>query len=408
MKVFVISKSGKPLMPTCPAIARLLLKTGKDKCIRVTPFTIKMLVETTEYTQPVEAGMDTAGKIMGCAAKTNGEVVYMSEVILRDDIHRKMVQRKMYRSHRRYKKTRYRPMRYSNRISAKTKGRMAPSIKSKVDSHLREKSFMESILPNVKWTIEIAKFDLQKINNPDIKGREYQNGPMKDYYNINAYVLNRDNYKCQKCKGKNKDNRLHVHHIIWRSIGGTDGPSNRITLCKTCHDRLHNGEFDIKGSKSKSKYASEVSMISSQLQKYFGEHKETFGYETKYKREQILGLQKEHYFDAVAICCNDNEKVKVSNVVYIKRHVSAGDYRQTNGKRSEKKIPTGKLFGLRKYDLIKTKKGIGWISGKRSEGFFELSEINGNSICHAINIKKYNKRISARSTTLVSMVNSNR
>lgn len=53
MIVYVLSKSGKPLMPTTPRKARLLLKSGKAKCIRRTPFTIKLLYDTTEYTQPL-------------------------------------------------------------------------------------------------------------------------------------------------------------------------------------------------------------------------------------------------------------------------------------------------------------------------------------------------------------------
>ena len=69
-----------------------------------------------------------------------------------------------------------------------------------------------------------------------------------------------------------------------------------------------------------------------------------------------MKLLKTHYFDAVAICCRDDQKVEVEDSVFLKRNVPAGDYQQRRGKRSEKKIPTGKLFGLRKFDLIKTGK----------------------------------------------------
>jgi len=40
--VYVISQEGKPLMPTTNVIARLLLKQGRAKCIKRTPFTIKL------------------------------------------------------------------------------------------------------------------------------------------------------------------------------------------------------------------------------------------------------------------------------------------------------------------------------------------------------------------------------
>ena len=31
----------------------------------------------------------------------------------------------------------------------------------------------------------------------------------------------------------------HIHHIVFRSRGGTDDLSNLIGLCESCHDRAH-------------------------------------------------------------------------------------------------------------------------------------------------------------------------
>jgi hypothetical protein len=93
--------------------------------------------------------------------------------------------------------------------------------------------------------------------------------------------------------------------------------------------------------------------------------------------------------------------VEPDNTVYLKRHVSQGDYQQRTGKRSEKVIPTGKLFGLKKFDLVKTVTGIGIVKGKRSTGYFSISDIFGNSISDSVNIKKFCKRLLARTTTLI-------
>lgn len=398
MEVYVLSKEGHPLMPTRPAIARLLLKEGKAKCIRRTPFTIKLLVGTTDYTQEVVAGMDTGSKTIGCAATTNGKVVYQSEVQVRQDVSKKMEQRRMYRRNRRSRKTRYRKPRWQNKASMRKEGRLTPSIKSKVNSHLREKGFVESILPISRWRVETASFDIHKISNPDVKRGDYQKGNQKDFYNVKAYVLHRDGYQCQKCK--TKKGKLHVHHIVFRSNGGTNSPENLIVLCSTCHDRLHNGEFAIKGVKNKTKHANEIGIVKSQLKKQFDDFEETFGYETKFKREQILQLPKTHHNDAVAICCEEWEIVELSDNVYFKKHVSKGDYQQFKGKRSEKKIPTGKLFGLRKFDYIQTPKGIGFVKGKRSDGRFAICDIFCNTINGQVQIKKNCKRLSARTTTL--------
>lgn len=399
MEVYVLSKTGKSLMPCTPVIARLLLKDGKAKCIRRTPFTIKFFVDTTEYKQEVVAGMDTGSKTIGCAAIANGKVVYQSEVQVRQNVSKKMEQRKMYRRNRRNKKTRYRKARWQNRASMRKKGRLPPSIKSKVDSHLREKKFVESILPVSRWKVETASFDIHKISNPSITRWEYQYGKQKGFYNVKAYVLHRDGHQCQNCK--TKKGKLHVHHIVFRSHGGTNIPNNLITLCKDCHDRLHNGEFEIKGVRSKTKHATEVGVVKSQLKKQFGVFVEIFGYETKFKREQILQLPKTHYYDAIAICCEEGEVVDLSTTVYFKKHVSKGDYQQFKGKHSEKRIPTGKLFGLRKFDYIQTLKGTGFIKGKRSDGRFAICDIFWNTINGQVQIKKTHVRLNARTTTLI-------
>jgi 5-methylcytosine-specific restriction endonuclease McrA len=399
MEVYVLNKQGSPLMPTKPVIARLLLIGGKAKVIRKIPFTIKLLVDTTEYKQEVVAGMDTGSKTVGCAAIANGKIIYQSEVQIRQDVSKKMEQRRMYRRNRRNRKTRYRKARLQNRAPIRKEGKLAPSIESKVNSHLREKIFVESILPVSGWRVETASFDIHKISNPDVGELNYQKGSQKGFYNVKAYVLYRDGYQCQKCK--TQKGKLHVHHIVFRSNGGTNAPNNLITLCKSCHDKLHNGEFEIKGVRSKTKHATEIGIIKSQLKKRFDEFEETFGYETKFKREQILQLPKTHYYDAVAICCEEGEVVDLSTTVYFKKHVGKGNYQQRKGKHSEKVIPTGKLFGLRKFDCIQTPKGVGFIKGKRSTGFFAISDLDGNVISSSVNIKKDCIRLSARTTTLI-------
>lgn len=388
-------------MPTTPQKAKKLLKNGKAKVISKTPFVIKLLIPTGETKQEVIAGMDTGSKVIGTACVSNGRVVYQSETIIRNDITKKMEQRKMYRRNRRERKTRYRKARFLNRRNSTKLNRLAPSIKSKIDSHLREKKFIESILPVSKWKVELASFDIHKISNPEVKVWEYQNGNQKGFYNVKAYVLDRDNYECQKCKIKN--GKLHVHHIVFRSKGGTNSPDNLITLCESCHEKLHKGEFQIKGSKSKTKHATEMGVIKSQLKKVFGLFEETFGYETKYKREQLLKLPKTHYNDAVAICCGEGETIKPLNIVLYRKQVSKGDYKQYKGKRSEVKIPTGKLFGFRKFDKVKTPEGTGFVKGKRSNGCFVISDIFGNVFQRSYNAKKDITRISARKTILMEV-----
>jgi hypothetical protein len=108
MLVFIHNQNNKPLMPCKPSKARKLLKEGKAKVIRRTPFTIKLLFGSSGYTQPIIAGMDTGSKVIGVCAMSQGKVLYQSEVHLREDVSGKMQQRAMYRRTRRSRKTRYR------------------------------------------------------------------------------------------------------------------------------------------------------------------------------------------------------------------------------------------------------------------------------------------------------------
>lgn len=84
-------------MPCKNVIARLLLKQGKAKVRRREPFIIKLTVETTNYLQNLTLGVDTGSGTAGFAVSTNdadnSKIVYMSEVILRNDITKKMTQR---------------------------------------------------------------------------------------------------------------------------------------------------------------------------------------------------------------------------------------------------------------------------------------------------------------------------
>ena len=73
-------------------------------------------------------------------------------------------------------------------------------------------------------------------------------------YLLKEYGLYRDKhtYQCPKTKSKTKciDRRLEIHYIKFRSNGGSDKPSNLITLCEKHHKELHRGiQINHKGRK---------------------------------------------------------------------------------------------------------------------------------------------------------------
>src|SRR6516164_5279936 len=60
-----------------------------------------------------------------------------------------------------------------------------------------------------------------------------------DWATIRETVLRRDNYKCRECGKPCRSAEADVHHLLPRSAGGTDEPSNLVTLCDGCHAAHH-------------------------------------------------------------------------------------------------------------------------------------------------------------------------
>jgi ATP-dependent DNA helicase RecQ len=52
-------------------------------------------------------------------------------------------------------------------------------------------------------------------------------------------VLLRDNHRCVECRIWCRDSDADVHHLLPRSAGGNDEPSNLVTLCDGCHAAHH-------------------------------------------------------------------------------------------------------------------------------------------------------------------------
>jgi RRXRR protein len=159
--VYVLSPTGAPLMPCSCVIARLLLKDGRAKVVHRTPFTIKLYTQPENpYTQAVTLGIDTGSSVIGSAvADENGRVLYLSEVEVRNDIATTMKERAASRRSRRQRKTRYRPARWLNRRNSRKSGRFSPTMRSKIEAHLREIRFVQSLLPIQSIVLETGTFD---------------------------------------------------------------------------------------------------------------------------------------------------------------------------------------------------------------------------------------------------------
>lgn len=411
--VYVISKDGQPLMPMRRhGKVRRLLDSKRAKVVRRNPFTIKLLFETEKTEPNLTLGVDTGSSKIGCAVVTpKKEVLYVSEVEIRNDITTKMERRKVYRRARRNRKTRYRKPRFLNRRNSIKKDRLNPTMTSKINSHIREIEFIKSILPIKQIILETGTFDphllkMQEEDKPFNKHWGYQKGPNYGFGNVKAACLNRDNYTCKCCK--TKKGTLHVHHIVYRSNGGADTLDNLITLCEECHKKLHAGKLEsfesklIGKRKGNLKHATQMNIIRSRLLKHYPDAIETFGYITKENR-QFVELEKTHYNDAVVIAMGTLDKPNfITDFVYKKKHVAKGRYQLYQGQRSEQKLPKGKILGFLTRDIVNYRGQSYLIKKIMSSGYCVLTDIDG-AIQKFENPKtvKLNsiKRISARNTT---------
>ncbi len=260
--------------------------------------------------------------------------------------------------------------------------------------------------PITSLVLETGTFDPHALKSPEVLRNKwlYQRGINYGYANTKAYVLTRDNFTCQHCKGKSKDRRLEVHHIVFRSEQGSDEESNLLTLCKTCHDGLHAGTITLK-QKGKKKgtllYATQMNSIRLQLLRLL-QAEETWGFVTKEHR-QLWDLPKEHVFDAAVIATQGRQPIFQTTTLIAKRCVSDGDYQQTKGIRSAQRIVTGKIGGFRKFDKVRYCGQDYFIKGRMSTGYAILMDLAGNKVALKP-IPKFEKmkRVSARRSWIMT------
>ena len=383
--VYVQDIDGRPLMPTTRhGKVRRLLKSKKATVVNLCPFTIRLLYDTTGYKQEITLGVDTGTKHVGLSATTKSKELYASEVILRSDVVDLLSTRRELRKIRRYR-LRYRKPRFMNRIKSKKRGWIAPSIRQKIDSHIRIIGFVYSILPVSKLIIEVAQFDTQKIKNPEISGKEYQEGEQLGFWNVREYVLARDEHKCQHCKGKSKDPVLNVHHIESRKTGG-DSPSNLITLCKTCHKEFHKENIKLKVNRGESLRDAAVMGIMKwklydELKSLYPNVRMTFGYITKHDRINH-GIEKSHVSDAFVISRNfDSERLGYYYKLKLVRRHNRQIHKMKIPKGGKKRMNQSpfKVFGFRLFDKVMFQGKERFIYARRLRGIFNIRDINGEN-----------------------------
>lgn len=164
-RVPVMSADGKPLMPTTPRKARLMIRDGiaKPRRNKLGLFYIQMLRLVGENTQPMVLAVDPGAKYDGVAVASHRQVELKAMVFLPDDVPGKMETRRNLRRARRYRKTPRRPARFDNR---KRKGYwLAPTQRSKVETRLNVVRELCKIYPVDLIITEDVRFNHAKDRN---------------------------------------------------------------------------------------------------------------------------------------------------------------------------------------------------------------------------------------------------
>jgi hypothetical protein len=302
--VCVISIDGNPLMPCKPAKARKLLKSGRAKIKKMYPFTIQLNFECENQIQDVTFSEDSGFFNIGFSAVTNKKELVSGTVVLDGRTSSRLTEKRMYRRGRRNKLW-YRKPRFNNRKISK--GWLPPSTQRRYDAHLKLLKLYNGILPITKIIIETAKFDIQKIENPDISGVEYQQGDMYGYQNMRAYLMAREKGKCQLCtKEFTKGNPSHIHHLKERIEEGSNRAKNLSILHKKCHTNLHKKKLKLPAPKT-IKAETFMSIIHKRFLADIPEVEITYGYKTFVDRNK-LNIEKTHYNDAFVIAGGANQQ----------------------------------------------------------------------------------------------------
>ena len=220
--------------------ARILLAKGRAAVFRRFPFTIILKDRAAgdsavhEHRIKIDPGSKTTG--VAIVQETTGQVVAAVEIEHRGQaIKASLKDRSAMRRGRRQRKPRDRKPRFDNRT--RREGWLPPSLESRLANVLTWVAHLCRLCPITAVSQELVRFDLQKEQNPEIAGIEYQQGTLAGY-ETKEYLLEKYDRTCAYCD--KTDVRLQIEHIVPRSKGGTDRVSNLTLACERCNQRKGN------------------------------------------------------------------------------------------------------------------------------------------------------------------------
>lgn len=321
--VLVLDTNRQPCDPVHPGAARRLLTEGKAAVFRRAPFTIILKAARCDEPQPLRLKLDPGSKTTGIAVidDASGQVVFAAELQHRGLAIRKRLQdRAMVRRSRRQRKTRYRKPRFLNR--RRKAGWLAPSLQHRVETVMTWVNRLRARLHITAISVELVRFDTQLLEQPEISGVEYQQGTLAGD-EVREYVLERSGRHCAYCTTTHVP--LELDHVIPRTRGGSNRPSNLVPACRPCNQRKGNqtaAEFgfpDVERScKQPLKDAAAVNStrwaLYERLQATGLPVEVGTGGRTKYNRT-VRGVPKAHWLDAACVGASTPVQLRTTGTV---------------------------------------------------------------------------------------------
>jgi hypothetical protein len=183
--VLVIDTNKRPLDPVHPGTARHLLNTGKAAVFRRYPFTIILKQAHPDApVQDLELKLDPGSKTAGIAIEQSNPIICGAELPhrgepIKEGIKESLLSRPQSRRSRRNRQTRDRQARFLNRT--RPQSWLAPSLQHRVDTVLTWVNRVRQLAPLSSMARELVRFDLQRLQNSQISGVEYQQGELHGY-----------------------------------------------------------------------------------------------------------------------------------------------------------------------------------------------------------------------------------
>jgi len=157
-KVFVVDLEGKPLLPTCSARARKLLKNGSAVALGFAPFTIQLKKVVLKPVGDLAVNIFDGKKELGFVVvnEHTQEIVFSDIIKLRQKVKNQLTQRREYHRARRYRKMKYQKVHFDSKRCGSW---LLRTIRQKKENILRVAKELRHFMNITHVVLEQGPFD---------------------------------------------------------------------------------------------------------------------------------------------------------------------------------------------------------------------------------------------------------